>query len=343
MNHDGGARRRHRLLPVELPPDVFAIVMATGIVSIAAAGHDYRRIAILLGLIAPAIFCLLVIDLLMWFTIGPRRSSSQVHDPDGVLRMFAFVAACAVLAVRWNMHREIAWFLALLGVAAWLVLVPLAVIGVYSRGRKDLLEQAHGGWLLASVATEGLAITAADLSFQSGNAALAVLAAIALMFGVVVYVLIAGLIVWRAMTLPRIRDAAAPDIWILMGGLAITSLAADHLLVATGSDSLDWLKPCLRPLTLAAWISASAWIPPLLYAEVWRVDIRAGAPQYQDVWWAAVFPLGMYSAATQATSAQLGMRSLNTISLVFFWVAATVWLVVVVGLVHFMTTAAQRR
>ena len=43
-------------------------------------------------------------------------------------------------------------------------------------------------------------------------------------------------------------------------------------------------------------------------------------------WWAAVFPLGMYSSATFATAVETGWHPLMTISLVFLWIAFAAWL-----------------
>ncbi|KAA8946921.1 MAG: hypothetical protein F6Q13_18040 [Mycobacterium sp.] len=45
--------------------------------------------------------------------------------------------------------------------------------------------------------------------------------------------------------------------------------------------------------------------------------------------WTLVFPLGMYSVATDAMADELHLRS--TVSLVFFWDAFAVWLIVVVA------------
>jgi tellurite resistance protein TehA-like permease len=53
--------------------------------------------------------------------------------------------------------------------------------------------------------------------------------------------------------------------------------------------------------------------------------------QFSGVWWAFVFPLGMYSAASFATGRQADQRPLFTVSLVFFWDALAVWLIVVVA------------
>src|SRR5438552_17393363 len=42
----------------------------------------------------------------------------------------------------------------------------------------------------------------------------------------------------------------------------------------------------------------------------------------------------MYSAASAASAKQLHLRSLGTVSLVFFWIAFTVWTLVATGLLH---------
>ena len=53
--------------------------------------------------------------------------------------------------------------------------------------------------------------------------------------------------------------------------------------------------------------------------------------QFTGAWWSMVFPLGMYSAATDGMAVALGARSMHTVSLVFFWDAVAVWLIVVVA------------
>ncbi|MEO9175243.1 MAG: C4-dicarboxylate ABC transporter, partial [Gaiellales bacterium] len=134
-----------------------------------------------------------------------------------------------------------------------------------------------------------------------------------------------------------------PDSWILMGALAIATLACGRVLGAADSlGGLDWLAAVARPLTFGTWLAASVWIPVLLYAEIWRVDQRAGSLHYAGVWWSAVFPLGMYSAATAETSVTLHLQSLATVSLVFFWLAFTAWLLVAVGGVHLARTSSRK-
>lgn len=335
--HPAGAR----LTGSAPPPDVFAVVMATGIVSIAAYDHGYWRLGLALSVLAVVAFVGLAVSCLVWAATRPRRGLERSRDPDVALRMFTFVAACAVLDVRWSDHRAAGWLLAGLALAGWLVLVPLAVVGVGSRPIVRLRDHARGAWLLPSVATAGLATVATILAIQLRVPVLVVIAAAAWVVGMVLYLAVTWLIAWRALATPLAPGDVTPDSWILMGALAITTLAGDHILAALRTlNAPSGLVAWVRPATLAAWVLASLWIPVLLYAVVWRADQVPGSLRYQGVWWAAVFPLGMYSAASAATGTELHLRSLGTISLVLFWIACTVWTLVATGLLH---AAAGRR
>jgi tellurite resistance protein TehA-like permease len=269
---------------------------------------------------------------------------AQSTDPDVALRMLTFVDGASVLGVVWRSQPVAVWILGVLGAVGWLVLVPLGARDVHSRARSDLRDHAHGAWLLVSVGTSGLATTAADLALIHGSRPLVVVGLVMWLIAIVLYVAVTALIAWRAVVAPFRPDAVTPDSWILMGALAIATLAGAHLLQATDAlTSLGWLSDAVAPATLVLWVVASLWIPVLLYAEIWRVDQRAGSLRFAGVWWSAVFPLGMYSSATWVTGAELSMPALATISLVFFWIAATVWALVAVGLTQFAVTNWRRR
>jgi len=320
---------------VDPSPDLFAVVMATGIVSIAAYYHQYWRLGLALSILAVVAFAALGLSFLAWMATRPARVAVLVRDPDVALQMFTFVAACAVLGARWDDHPAVVWLLGGLALAAWLVLAPLAAVDVGSRSGTDLREHAHGAWLLPSVATAGLAATAANLALHAHAGSLVMIGAVAWILGMVLYLAVSWLIGWRALATPFVPEEVRPDSWILMGALAITALAGDHILAAARTlgaplGLADWT----RPVTFGTWVLASLWIPVLLYAEIWRTNQVAGSLRYQGAWWATVFPLGMYSTASAATAVELHMRSLWTISLVFFWVAFTVWILVATGLLH---------
>jgi tellurite resistance protein TehA-like permease len=306
--------------------------MATGIVAIAGYDHGYWRLGIALSTIAVVAFAALAMGLLRLVATARRQLIARARDPDATLPAFTFVAACAVLGVRFNDRLAVGEVLGALALAAWLVLVRLALVAAGSRSTADLRQHARGRWLLPSVATQGLAITAADLAVGVHVPALVIIATVAWILGVVLYLAVTGLIARRALANLLRPDEVTPDSWILMGALAITALAGDHILTAARTlpgpaGLLHWTGP----VTLGAWVLASLWIPVLLYAQLWRADQLAGSLRYQSAWWAAVFPLGMYSSASAATATDLRMHSLQTVSLVFFWIACTVWALVAAG------------
>lgn len=77
-----------------MKPNVFAVVMATGIVSIAAADHHLGVIS------APlAVLALLALPVLMYLT-ATRWRTFDIGDIDIVMSLYTYVAACAVLTAR---------------------------------------------------------------------------------------------------------------------------------------------------------------------------------------------------------------------------------------------------
>lgn len=319
------------LREVNLPPDVFAVVMATGIVSVAAGDHGYHLIRLVFGGLASAGFLVLATGLLARIAAGPRDIAEQARDPDVALRMFTAVAAAEVLAVRWSGHRVVLGLGLALAAGGWLMLAPLSVVDVRARPREELRDHAHGAWLLPSVAASGLAAAAATAAPAWGrwldDVGLATWLA-----GLLMYAAVTWLILWRAVSGPFGPDQVPPDSWILMGALAAATLGGAQIAAVYGGPG--WAGADVRGLTLACWIVASLWIPALLYVEVWLVNRQSNALRYQGAWWSAVFPLGMFSAASASCAQELDMPALVTISLVFFWIAATAWLMVAVGYLH---------
>jgi hypothetical protein len=211
-------------------PDVFAAVMATGIVSIAAADHGYRVISAGLLVVAAVAFAVLIV------MVARAWRAFDFRD----------------LAARLAEHRIVLWILAAMALQGWLSLAPLVARRMW-RHRESLRERAHGAWELASVATSGLAIVSAGLDIVLLAVAFWVLA-------MCVYLLMTGLIVWRV-------DLAKPDSWILMGGAAIATLAGEHvhhvLLPGPIADGV-------RAVTIVTWVVATLWIAPLAYVTIRR-------------------------------------------------------------------------
>jgi tellurite resistance protein TehA-like permease len=328
------------IVDINLRPDVFAAVMATGIISISADDHHYRVISDTLAVVGTAVLIALVVLVVLKLIVRRDFAFHHLDDPDSALRLFTFVAACGVLAARFEPHGLPFWVLGGAAVLAWLALSPIAVRSMAVRGRRQLPGTARGAWLLATVATAGVAIVLADASRLSGHrvllwVAFAVWALALIVYGLITWLIVAGMLTDRAMdrvTDRPMTDRAEPDSWILMGGLAIATLAGNHTYRAL--DASSPLRGGVSIATFAIWALATLWIPVLVYLSLGRVNARTGALRFAGVWWAMVFPLGMYSTATEATSIDLRLPALSTISLVFFWIALSTWFVVAVAAVR---------
>jgi hypothetical protein len=299
-------------------PDVFAAVMATGIVSVAASDHGVDVVSGVLAAVAVvALPVLIYLSALAW----KRDAWSIVGDLDTAMGLFTYVAACCVLATRFSGVPFVVLVFGGLALQGWLALTPLVARSVWRLRGVGLRDRARGGWELASVATSGLAIVCAAAGILFWAFAFWVLA-------LVIYVFVTGLVCWRAAHEPAARRDVPPEHWILMGGLAIATLAGSHVhaLLHPGP-----IASAVRVVTIVSWALASLWIVPLAIVG-WR--------RMRD--WPAVFPLGMYASATYAMADETGWSWLNGVSLAFLWIAFALWLAVAIPTLHRVISARWR-
>ena len=280
--------------------------MATGIVSIAAADHGLKVISEVLIVIAAVTLPVLMV------MVARAWREFDMRDPNVTLALFTYIAACAVVGARLADHRIVLWVLAGMALQGWLSLMPLAVRSMWRHRWTGLRDRARGGWELAAVATSGLAIVSAELDVLFWAVVFWVL-------GICVYLMMTGLVLWRMRHDASSPELVQPDVWILMGGIAIATLAGDHLhrILISGP-----IADGVRAVTIGTWVVATVWIPVLVYVA-FRRSVGLG--------WPAVFPLGMYSSATYAMAVETGWRWFVTISLMFFWIAFGAWLIVTGG------------
>jgi tellurite resistance protein TehA-like permease len=142
-----------------------------------------------------------------------------------------------------------------------------------------------------------------------------------------IYVIMAGLMVWRAAAERPDRNGFEPDSWILMGALAIAVVAGHYI----HQQSRNGVAIGVFVLTVAAWALASLWIPLLIYFSLHRVEQRPRLLQFTGAWWAMVFPLGMYSVASSIMASEIHVPALKTVALIFFWDAFLAWCIVAIA------------
>ncbi len=317
-----------RLSRINLSPDAFAAVMATGILSTAAREHHYASLSNALSLIAVLALAVLIVVTVVVAAPKHRLLPWGLADLENTLPLFTFVAACAVLCNRLSStHPLVLPVLGAIAASAW---VGLALLNIRNLGRRRmaaLRDQVHGAWLLSSVATSGLAILATKVASSTGRRQWFVAAVVVWVAALAVYIAVTALIVWRAVGEHLDRAGFEPDTWILMGALAIAVVAAHDIHL----QARNWLGAGVYATMLTAWVVATSWIPPLIYFGLHRVEQRPKLLRFTGAWWTLVFPLGMYSVATNMIASEIQVRSLQTVALVFFWDALLAWCIVAIA------------
>jgi tellurite resistance protein TehA-like permease len=334
----------------ELPPS-FAAVMATGIVSIGARQLSVAVVDIPLLVLNVAAY---VVAWLMTGRALARRPAAVLADLADHRRAFGFltcVAATSVLGAQMVTIAgsvPIATALLILAVLLWLVLsYAVFALLIVTREKPSLAAGIDGGWLLAVVAAQSIAVLTALLSrhWESALRRDADFIALALwLSGGVLYLWIASLIFYRSTFLPFSPADLTPTYWINMGAMAISALAGSLLVEdAGGVPFLASLRPFIEGGAILCWATGTWWTPLLATLVVWRHAIQRLPLGYEPAYWSAVFPLGMYAVATHALASAMSLDFLVVIARACFWIAVGAWLLTAAGFTRRRLHAPARR
>ena len=319
-------------------PGYFALVMATGIVSLAAHFLEMERIGRLLFWLNHGFFVLLVLLMLARIVLVPRQVLNDLTDHQTGPTFLTVVAGVCVFGTQHVVLNENAVIVALVlwivGLALWLILIYAFFTSVTIREDKPTLEKGlNGAWLLAVVSTQSVSILGTLVSgqFSQGRELVLFFTLCMFLLGCMFYLLIITLIFYRFTFFKMTAGELSPPYWINMGAVAITTMAGARLLLqAQDWTLLEELRPFLKGFTLFFWVTATWWIPLLLVLGDWRHVVKRVPFAYHPAYWSMVFPLGMYTAATFQLARALAIPFLLAIPWCFIYVALGAWLIVFV-------------
>ncbi len=325
----------------EMSPAYFGMVMATGIVSIAAHLLAMPRIAQVLFVLNIVAYGLLW---LLYATRMFRHSARFFGDMVDHLRgpgFFTIVAGSCVLGSQFLIlvadYRVAAalWFV---GIALWIALTYTIFTAFTIKEKKPTLDQGiSGGWLLAVVATQSISVLGALLAASASQPYKLELNFFALsmwLWGGMLYIWMMSLIFYRYTFFRFSPGDLAPPYWINMGAMAISTLAGSLLIInAPDAPFLLSLLPFLKGFTIFYWATGTWWIPMLLVLGVWRHIYKRYPLRYDPLYWGAVFPLGMYAASTHQMATAMGFDFLAFLPQIFVYAALAAWTAAFVGIV----------
>jgi tellurite resistance protein TehA-like permease len=325
-------------------PAIFALVMATGIVSIALHLLLSRWLAVALLAVNVVFYIVLWALTAVRVVRFPAQVKADLFHHGRAVGFFTTVAATCVLGSQALIVGE-AWRTAaalwIAGTALWAALTYTIFTALTIVPHKPpLAEGLNGGWLVAVVAAQSVAVLGAQLAEGFGSAAADVLLFCLVMWlgGGMLYIWIISLIFYRYTFFVMSPRDLAPPYWINMGAVAISTLAGSTLAAAAPhSVVIRELLPFVKGLALLFWATATWWIPMLLILGVWRHVYRRFPLRYDPLYWGAVFPLGMYTVCTFRLAQTLDTPGLLLIPRVFVWVALVAWTATIIGLLHDLT------
>ena len=339
-------------------PSYFAMVMATGIVSIAFEAMAFPAIAkalFVLNLVFYLVLCIvlaariafflpdLIADLLtlrrawlfLTFVVGTNTIGTQ-------LLIFEQAATLATLL----------WLIALV---AWLACIYSIIFNFASQRSKPLHEIVNGATLLVVVSTVSVALLAIRLLDAAATPpGYTYFAAGAFwILGLILYLIIVPLVAY-CLFFRRLapQDWDSPY-WICMGAAAIITLAGAELVTHLPVlPSWEGIRDTVLWLTILSWVVGTLWIPYQLVMDI-RKFACTGTTGSMSVWvktfpwcrlafgrehciydppsWSRVFPMGMYAACTLSLAKAAGLQSLAIIPHYWAWFALLVWALTSIG------------
>jgi tellurite resistance protein TehA-like permease len=333
----------------DMHPAYFALAMATGIVSIASHLVGMHGVAMVLFALNVAIYPLLWVLLVVRAVRHRERVIADFLHHGRAVGFFTAVAATCVLGSQCLVVAgafDVAFGLWAFGVFLWAVLTyAIFTIMTVKAAKPPLAEGINGGWLVAVVASQSVAVLGAQLApgLAPYDARVLVFCLAMWLGGGMLYFWIIGLIFFRYTFFVMSPSDLSPPYWINMGAAAISTLAGTALVgAASHSPVLEQVLPFVRGFTIMWWATATWWIPMLVILGIWRHVYRRFALQYDALYWGAVFPLGMYTVCTIRLSDAIDAPYLVVIPRYFVYVALAAWGATMIGLLKRLLSLVHR-
>lgn len=340
MNVNFGVRKAITESINKFHPGYFAVVMATGIVSVACHQQGMKVIPMLFLRFNVAVYAAVWVFTLARYLFSHSRLQDDLADYNHAPGFFATVAGTCILGTQFVVFAgdygtaAVLWFA---GFILWFVLIYAFLAGLIAqRDKPGLTDRINGEWLLIVVSTQSVSILGAltAASMPAAKETFLFMSLCMFLIGSMLYMIVITAILYRMIFIGFMPADMAPSCWINMGAAAISTLAGTTLII----ESYRWSFLSSQVTVLAGgslffWTAGSLWIPLLIILGVWSHIYRRAPLVQASRYWSLVFPLGMYSACSFQLADVTGLSFLLTVSRIFRYAALLAWMVTLIAVV----------
>ena len=322
-----------------LTPGYFALVMATGILSVGTELTGHHALSMILLWLCIAAFVILL-SLTILRTIRHRGEIvADFLDPGRAFGFFTYVAGTNVLGTKLagaGYHHITLIFLAVT-LSAWLIfgyVIPwTAVLG---RSERPVIRHANGTWFIWVVASQSVAVAAATIQpmYPKWGHGLAIIAVFSWSLGLFLYAATGVFVALRMMFLELKPVELNAPYWVSMGALAITVLAGARIVEMDSAPMVDATRGLVAGLSVVVWNFATWLIPVLFAVGWWRHKIHKVPLVYEATLWSMIFPLGMYAVAGIYLGRANSLPIVEWIGSAELWLALAAWLIVGIAMIR---------
>ncbi len=337
-------------------PAYFAMVMATGIVSIAFEAMIFpgiARILFILNLVFYPVLCIML-TARAWLSWPSLMADLRTLPRSWLFLTFVVgtntIGMQLVIFLQASGLAGMLWVIALIG---WLICICFIIFNLVSTPKNLVLESVNGATLLIVVSTASVALLGTRLLDPAAVQASYRYFAIWTLWasGFILYLFIVAWIIRKLFFSRFKRDDWDAPYWICMGAPAIITLTGSELIMHMPSmPPWDDMRTITMWMTFFAWATGTCWIPYLLVMDILKFTHAPGpAPLWIKIFpwsrlafgrqyhlsnppaWSRVFPMGMYTACMLSLAKVTGHGFLAIISGYWGWFALLIWSLTLIG------------
>lgn len=320
-----------------LHPGNFAFVMATGIISVALNAQGYSEPSVAFAVIAIVAWVVLLLLCIARTVSFYQAVVIDLTSPRMVFSYFTLVAATNIVGMLlhgygYSTLAIVCWFIAF---SCWCLLLYLAFSVLTFLSHEENVNIMHGGWLITIVGTQSLVLLGVAIAPSFGEYEHYMMMEVHLLWGLglSLYGIFVTLFCYRIFFLRLKPQDLTPLLWVVMGAAAISANAGTSLLQSQGQiPFLATQVPFIDGVTLMIWSWATWLVPLLTLFGIWKHIVRKEPFAYEPIIWSMVFPLGMYTVASERIGHVAQFPPMIWIAQIVLVLALIAWAFSLVGL-----------